>query len=92
MRPEGRNAPGDRGARSGHGSLSLQPYDFVDVELVLVAAGREGKSLKGHCSHLCQVRGVPGGSSNVEPLSQELQRGAEGGRLEGLCQVHPGTP
>lgn len=72
--------------------LSLHSYDFGDVELVLVATGREEKSLKCHCSHLFQMRGITGGTSNVEPLSQDLQRGAEWGRLEGLCQVHPQTP
>lgn len=92
MTPESRNAPGDGGARSRGESLSLHSYDFSDVELIFMAPGREGKSLKCHCSHLCQVRGIPGGTSNVEPLSQELQRGAEWGRLEGLCQVHSQAP
>lgn len=81
MTPEGRNAPGDGGARSGGESLSLRSYDFGDVELVLMAAGREGKSLiclisdLFLCSHLCLVRGILGGTNDVEPPSQELQSG-----------------
>lgn len=73
-------------------SLSLHSYDFGAVELILVAAWREGKGRECHCPQLCQVRGIPGGTGDVEPLSQDLQREQSGEGWRGCARFthrHP---
>lgn len=42
-----------------------------------------------HSPQLCQVRLVPGGAGDVDPLSQELRRGGERGRVGGAVLGSP---
>lgn len=87
--PRGWKCPQGWGSWARGGSPCLHSHDFGDIELVLVAAGIEGKNCVFQCLHLRQVRRVPGGTHDVDPVSQELWRGREQGRVEGLFWLHP---
>lgn len=73
----------------GGESTSLHSHDFHDVELILMAARREDKTCILDHFKLLQVGWVFGGTDDVDPFSQELQREGE---WAGVGGSHAGAP